>query len=111
ARGEGRLHRLLSADRVADHLRGRGDLRRDPRSDLPGAPRREAQRVGGAAIRVTLEQLLRAHVASDDREEADRIAMLRLALELEEPTSRDQAGSHFTASALVIDAFCERVCL
>ena len=60
---------------------------------------------------MTLEQLLRAHVASDDREEADRVAMLRLATELAEPTSRDQAGSHFTASALVIDAFCERVCL
>lgn len=58
-----------------------------------------------------LEQLLRAHVASDDREEADRIAMLRLAMELEEPTSRDQARAHFTASALVIDADCARVCL
>ena len=60
---------------------------------------------------MTLEQLLRAHVASDDREEADRIAMLRLAAELEEPTSRDQARAHFTASAFVIDAQCERVCL
>ena len=58
-----------------------------------------------------LEQLLRTHVASDDREEADRIAMLRLATELEEPTSRDQARAHFTASALVIDAECARVCL
>jgi 8-oxo-dGTP pyrophosphatase MutT (NUDIX family) len=60
---------------------------------------------------VTLERLLRAHVASDDREEADRIAMLRLATELEQPTSRDQARAHFTASALVIDAQCARVCL
>jgi 8-oxo-dGTP pyrophosphatase MutT (NUDIX family) len=58
-----------------------------------------------------LEQLLRTHVASDDREEADRIAMLRLAAELDEPTSRDQARAHFTASALVIDAECARVCL
>jgi 8-oxo-dGTP pyrophosphatase MutT (NUDIX family) len=60
---------------------------------------------------VTLERLLREYVASDDREEADRIAMLRLATELEEPTSRDQARAHFTASAFVIDARCERVCL
>ena len=60
---------------------------------------------------MTLEQLLRAYVASDDREEADRVAMLRLAMELEEPTSRDQARAHFTASAFVIDELCERVCL
>jgi 8-oxo-dGTP pyrophosphatase MutT (NUDIX family) len=60
---------------------------------------------------VTLERLLRAHVAADDREEADRIAMLRLVAELEEPTSRDQPRAHFTASAFVIDADCARVCL
>ena len=60
---------------------------------------------------MTLERLLRAHVASDDREEADRIAMLRLAAELEEPTSRDQARAHFTASAFVVDEDCRRVCL
>ena len=60
---------------------------------------------------MTLERLLRAHVASDDREEADRIAMLRLAGELEEPTSRDQPRAHFTASAFVIDADCARVCV
>jgi 8-oxo-dGTP pyrophosphatase MutT (NUDIX family) len=60
---------------------------------------------------VTLEQMLRAHVASDDREEADRIAMLRLATELEKPMSRDQPRAHFTASALVIDALCARTCL
>ena len=53
---------------------------------------------------MTLEQLLRAHVASDDREEADRVAMLRLAAELAEPTSRDQERAHFTASAFVVDA-------
>ena len=60
---------------------------------------------------MTLERLLRAYVASDDREEADRIAMLRLATELEEPTSRGQARAHFTASAFVVDARCERACL
>ena len=58
-----------------------------------------------------LEQLLRAHVASDDREEADRVAMLLLAAELGAPTSRKQARAHFTASAFVIDAECARVCL
>jgi 8-oxo-dGTP pyrophosphatase MutT (NUDIX family) len=60
---------------------------------------------------VTLEKLLRAHVASDDREESDRIAMLRLVAELEEPTSREQARAHFTASAFVVDERCEHVCL
>ncbi len=38
-------------------------------------------------------------------------AMLRLLAELEEPTSRDQARAHFTASAFVVDLHCERVCL
>jgi 8-oxo-dGTP pyrophosphatase MutT (NUDIX family) len=60
---------------------------------------------------VTLEKILRAHVASDDREEADRVAMLRLLVELEEPTARDQERAHFTASAFVVDESCERVCL
>jgi 8-oxo-dGTP pyrophosphatase MutT (NUDIX family) len=60
---------------------------------------------------VILEQLLRSYVASDDREEADRVAMLRLVLELEEPTSRTQARAHFTASAFVVDAECARTCL
>jgi 8-oxo-dGTP pyrophosphatase MutT (NUDIX family) len=60
---------------------------------------------------VTLERLLRAHVAADDREEADRVAMLRLAAELEEPTSREQERAHFTASAFVVDAECARTCL
>ena len=58
-----------------------------------------------------VKKLLQAHVAADDREEADRIAMLRLAEELDDPVSRDQARAHFTASAFVIDVRCERVCL
>src|SRR5947209_8110553 len=58
-----------------------------------------------------LAELLRAHVAADDREEADRCAMLRLADELEQPTSRAQSRAHFTASALVVDPSHERVCL
>ena len=60
---------------------------------------------------MTIEKVLRAYVASDDREEADRVAMLRLVAELEAPTSRDQVRAHFTASAFVIDDRCERVCL
>ena len=55
--------------------------------------------------------LLRVYVAGDDREEADRCAMLRLAEELERPTSRDQARAHFTASAFVVDESGERTCL
>jgi 8-oxo-dGTP pyrophosphatase MutT (NUDIX family) len=55
--------------------------------------------------------VLRAYVAADEREEADRCAMLRLAAELEKPTSRDQARAHFTASAFVVDDACARVCL
>jgi 8-oxo-dGTP pyrophosphatase MutT (NUDIX family) len=58
-----------------------------------------------------VKELLRTYVASNEREEADRCAMLRLAEELEEPTSRDQARAHFTASAFVVDVRCERVCL
>jgi len=56
-------------------------------------------------------QLLQVHVAADDREEADRIAMLRLARELGEPLSREERSAHFTASAFVIDDSGERTCL
>jgi 8-oxo-dGTP pyrophosphatase MutT (NUDIX family) len=58
-----------------------------------------------------LVELLRQHVAADDREEADRVAMLRLATELEQPLSRAQERAHFTASAFVVDADCTHVCL
>jgi 8-oxo-dGTP pyrophosphatase MutT (NUDIX family) len=54
---------------------------------------------------------LRAHVAADDREEADRCAMLRLAQELADPLSRTQEQAHFTASALVVDEAGSRTCL
>ena len=60
---------------------------------------------------MNLHDLLRHHVASDAREEADRCAMVRLAGELERPLSRDEASAHFTASAFVIDEAGERVCL
>jgi 8-oxo-dGTP pyrophosphatase MutT (NUDIX family) len=58
-----------------------------------------------------LSGLLAAYVAADDREEADRCAMLRFAAELERPTSRLEERAHFTASAFVVDAACERTCL
>jgi 8-oxo-dGTP pyrophosphatase MutT (NUDIX family) len=58
-----------------------------------------------------IAELLREYVAADEREEADRCAMLRLAEELDHPTSRDQPRAHFTASALVVDAPGERICL
>jgi 8-oxo-dGTP pyrophosphatase MutT (NUDIX family) len=60
---------------------------------------------------MTLETLLRRFVATDDREEADRVAMLRLARELAQPLSRDEPSAHFTASAFVIDETCRRACL
>jgi len=59
----------------------------------------------------SLVELLSSYVASTAREEADRCAMLRLAQELQEPISRGEPSAHFTASALVIDVACERVCL
>ena len=60
---------------------------------------------------MTLQELLARFVAGDEREEADRTAMLRLADELEQPLSRSQARAHFTASAFVVDAACDRTCL
>ncbi|HEU5370971.1 MAG TPA: NUDIX domain-containing protein [Gaiellaceae bacterium] len=59
----------------------------------------------------SLADLLAGYVAADDREEADRCAMLRFAAELERPASRDQERAHFTASAFVVDEKCERTCL
>jgi ADP-ribose pyrophosphatase YjhB (NUDIX family) len=58
-----------------------------------------------------LVALLGAHVCADDRENADRNAMLRLARELDDPLSRTQPRAHFTASAFVVDAECARTCL
>jgi 8-oxo-dGTP pyrophosphatase MutT (NUDIX family) len=58
-----------------------------------------------------LVELLRSYVAESAREEADRCAMLRLAEELDRPLSREEPTAHFTASALVIDDACTRVCL
>jgi 8-oxo-dGTP pyrophosphatase MutT (NUDIX family) len=58
-----------------------------------------------------LVRLLQLHVADDAREEADRCAMVRLARELKQPLSREEASAHFTASAFVIDLTGERTCL
>ncbi len=58
-----------------------------------------------------IADVLRLHVATSDQEEADRCAMLQLLDELERPTSRDEPKAHFTASAFVVDAACERTCL
>jgi 8-oxo-dGTP pyrophosphatase MutT (NUDIX family) len=60
---------------------------------------------------VNVADLLRTFAAADEREEADRIAMLRLLGELERPTSRHEPRAHFTASAYVVDEACERACL
>jgi 8-oxo-dGTP pyrophosphatase MutT (NUDIX family) len=61
--------------------------------------------------RAGLVRLLELHVSSDDREEADRCAMLRLAHELAEPLSRREPRAHFTASAFVVDETGARTCL
>ena len=61
--------------------------------------------------RAVLVRLLQVHVASDEREEADRCAMLRLAQELADPLSRGEPSAHFTASAFVVDEAGERTCL
>ena len=61
--------------------------------------------------RGTLIHLLKQHLSDDEREEADRCAMLRLAHELGDPLSRDEPTAHFTASAFVVDEGCEHTCL
>jgi 8-oxo-dGTP pyrophosphatase MutT (NUDIX family) len=61
--------------------------------------------------RAVLVRLLEIHVSSDEREEADRCAMLRLAQDLADPLSRNEPSAHFTASAFVVDATGGRTCL
>jgi 8-oxo-dGTP pyrophosphatase MutT (NUDIX family) len=61
--------------------------------------------------REALVRLLQAHLACDDREEADRCAMIRLAHELADPLSRTEVRAHFTASAFVVDESGARCCL
>jgi ADP-ribose pyrophosphatase YjhB (NUDIX family) len=61
--------------------------------------------------RAVLVHMLQLHVTYDEREEADRCAMLRLAQELADPLSRSEPSAHFTASAFVVDENCSRTCL
>jgi 8-oxo-dGTP pyrophosphatase MutT (NUDIX family) len=61
--------------------------------------------------RAVLVRLLHLHVSSDEREEADRCAMVRLAHELGDPLSRNEPRAHFTASAFVVDETCAQTCL
>jgi hypothetical protein len=61
--------------------------------------------------RAMLVRLLQLHVPMDEREEADRCAMLRLAQELADPLSREEPSAHFTASAFVVDDDGAQTCL
>jgi hypothetical protein len=61
--------------------------------------------------RAMLVGLLQLHVPMDEREEADRCAMLRLAQELADPLSREEPSAHFTASAFVVDDDGAQTCL
>jgi 8-oxo-dGTP pyrophosphatase MutT (NUDIX family) len=61
--------------------------------------------------RAVLVRLLQVHVSTDEREEADRCAMVRFAHELDDPLSRHEPEAHFTASAFVVDESGKRTCL
>jgi hypothetical protein len=61
--------------------------------------------------RASLLRLLQVHIPADEREEADRCAMVRFAQELADPLSRGELTAHFTASAFVVDETCARTCL
>ncbi len=60
---------------------------------------------------MTLAELLRAHVPTDDKERADLAAMRELAASLAQPFSRGQWPGHFTGSAVVVTPDGARVCL
>jgi 8-oxo-dGTP pyrophosphatase MutT (NUDIX family) len=55
--------------------------------------------------------LLLAREPADEKEDADRAAMLGFLAELPEPFSREQPHAHFTASALVADPSRTRTAL
>jgi len=55
--------------------------------------------------------MLLAREPADDKERADRAAMLAFLDELTAPLSRDQPRAHFTASALVVDPSRRRTAL
>jgi len=58
-----------------------------------------------------LQQLLLERDPADAKEQADQLVMLQFLDALPEPFSREQAGAHFTASALVVDAAREHTAL
>jgi 8-oxo-dGTP pyrophosphatase MutT (NUDIX family) len=58
-----------------------------------------------------LRPLLLEHEPRDEKERADRAAMLAFLDRLPEPFSRDQVAAHFTASALVVDEAHTRTAL
>jgi 8-oxo-dGTP pyrophosphatase MutT (NUDIX family) len=58
-----------------------------------------------------VQTLLLARTPADDKERADREAMLAFLAELPEPLSRTQPHAHFTASALVVDPARTRTAL
>lgn len=55
--------------------------------------------------------LLLAHAPRDEKEKADRSAMLDFLERLPQPFSREQPEAHFTASALVVDQARARTAL
>jgi 8-oxo-dGTP pyrophosphatase MutT (NUDIX family) len=61
--------------------------------------------------RAVLVRMLQLHISIDEREEADRCTMVRLAQELADPLSRREPSAHFTASAFVVDETGARTCL
>jgi len=58
-----------------------------------------------------LQQLLLERDPADAKEQADQLVMLQFLDALPEPFSREQAGAHFTASALVVDEAREHTAL
>ena len=61
--------------------------------------------------REPLLALLSAHPPADTKEREDLGRMLDCARTLDRPFSREQAGAHFTGSAVVVDPSGMRVCL
>jgi 8-oxo-dGTP pyrophosphatase MutT (NUDIX family) len=62
-------------------------------------------------MRDEVRALLEAHEPADEKERADREAMLAYVRDLDAPFSAAQPEAHFTASALVVDAARDRTCL
>lgn len=62
-------------------------------------------------MRDELRAALERHAPADDKEAADRAAMLDFLERLPAPFSFEQAEAHFTASVLVVDEERTRTCL